>query len=342
NAARFRSVTQAIAESILPLEDRQLIEFTQNLEASAGAFGIGGGASAERKYSIAGTELLLRAFTSARKQAGDRQAVIALDNLEAVFDKQELMDELGNIILLLDDPRYARHNVKFIIVGVPSDIIDYYQKIENLEPVGNRIKEISSVTALSSPQISDFVRRGFTEQLKISFAPFEFKDMCTHIESVTLGIAQRLHEYSEALAFRIEENEWRYKKDFLEDADNSFMKSSLKKSYAVVESHMNERRTKTGRRNQVLYSLGKMSRTVFEVADVETSLRAEFPDSTQSVMLAIGQMLSELADGRTPLLRRNSRGNSYRFVDPRHLMCLRIMLVKSDTGERVNKRLFRR
>jgi hypothetical protein len=105
---------------------------------------------------------------------------------------------------------------------------------------------------------------------------------------------------------------------------------------------MNERKTKAERRNQVLYALGKIKSVTFDYKSVEAVVRAEFPSSTQGVALGISQTLTDLSNGAHVLLRRNSKAGHYRFADPRYLMSLRIMLIKSDVGEKVLKRTFRR
>ena len=105
---------------------------------------------------------------------------------------------------------------------------------------------------------------------------------------------------------------------------------------------MNERKTKAGRRNQVLFSLGKINAVIFDAKLVEAAVRQHFPESTKDTVLGVSQTLSDLCSGDHVLLRKNSKIGNFRFADPRYLMCLRIMLMKTESGERVSKRVFRR
>jgi hypothetical protein len=343
NAARKRSISRAIAESVFEENDRELVGYNQKLSGKIELLGLGGGGEAERSYAVQEKDILLRAFTSIRRQAGKEIALLVIDNLEALFSISTLMEELANIVLLLDDPTYATHKVKILLVGVPTEVVEYFRRTPNLESVGNRIKGVRALNSLNEVQITEFLRRGFMEQLRVQFAPGEFKDLVTHSLSVTLGIAERLHEYSEILGYRLEEAEWRYQPRLLEQCDEKFMVTSLRQSYAIIDIRTNERRTKTGRRNQVLYALGKISATTFETTQIEEIVREEFPKSTSVVQrLGIGQILADLSDGLDPLLRRAYRGTSYRFADPKYLMCLRVMLFKDSTDERVLKKTFRR
>lgn len=342
NAARHKTVTTTIANAIFEAGDTEWIEYTQKLEGKLGAFGIGTGTEAGRKFEVKTKEILLTAFQAARQKAGNQIAVLVIDNLEAIFQKQELMEELGNIILLLDDPDYAKYRIKILLVGVPAEVVEYYQKIENLETVSNRLQEISPVTGMNWGQIEEFVRRGLVEQLKFKLSIEQVKEIAKHVENVTLGIAQRMHEYCEHLGYNIQDSEGVYEPTLLEIADNRFLNNCLKKAYAVIDSSMNERKTKAGRRNQVLYALGKIRETEFDANEIETLVRKEFSASTKDIVLGVGQMLADLANGDSPLLRRVSKGASYRFGDPRYLMCIRIILRKSQDGEKVLKATFRR
>jgi hypothetical protein len=342
NAARYRTLTGTIANAIYDEDDREWIEYSQKLVGEIGMLGMKGATEAGRVYEVKSKELLLRAFKKAREKAGDAVAVVVIDNLEAIFKKADLMEELGNIILLLDDPDYATHRIKLLIVGVPAEVVEYYQRIENLETVANRLKEIPAVTGLNWGQVEDFVTRGFLNQLKIDLGAEIIATIAKYVAYVTLGIPQRLHEYCEILAFNIEDSEWRYDPGLLKKADEKFLNNSLRKAYAVLETSMNERRTKTGRRNQVLYALGKMSKTEFDAGEVESLVRSEFPVSTSNTTLAVGQMLGDLSAGDSPLLRRSAKLANYRFSDPRYLMCIRVVLQKTGDGEKVLKRTFRR
>jgi hypothetical protein len=342
NAARYDSLTSIIELAVREDDEREVVEFSQELGAEAKAFGFGGSGKAARKYKIKRRELLLQAFKAARAKAGENAAVVVIDNLEAIFSKPKLMEELGNIILLVDDSDYAKYEIRMLIVGVPSDVVEYYQRIPNLEPVTNRLTELPSLFSLNWGQIEDFVKRGFVEHLKVPLGIAQIREIALHLDDVTLGIPQRLHEYCELLGYHIEDSEWKYDASLLEVTDQRFLKSSLKKAYTVVNGCMNERRTKAGRRNQVLYALGRIKATEFDVKGVEAMVRKEFPLSTHNIALAVGQTMAELSEGEAPLLRRAPKGYTYRFADPRYLMCIRAMLRKNAADERIIKATLRR
>lgn len=342
NAARLGSLTVEIHNAIVPRGSKELIAHEEKINAELSALLAKGGADAKRTYSIKTNELLEKSFELGRKEAGNRTAVLVLDNLEAIFSRKELMAELGNILLLLDDERYAKHKLKILIVGIPANIVEYYQSIENLEPVGNRVEELFHIQSLTEDQVKSFLIKGFQEQLKVKLSDTLLIKWSKHIHSATLGIAQRLHEYCERLAYIIEDNEWEIPSDALDNADWEFSASSLYKAYSVIDKCMNERETRTGRRNQVLYALGCINQTSFDYSLVEKVVRQNFPNSTKGVTLGVSQILSDLSKNEMHLLRKTAKGNAYRFSDPKYLMCIRLMLVVNKEKETVSKKHLKR
>jgi hypothetical protein len=85
NAVRCGSLGAIMALAVRRSNDREIVEFSQELEAGAKAFGFGGSGKAGRKYAVTPQEALLKAFRTAREKAGNRQAVMVVDNLEAIF-----------------------------------------------------------------------------------------------------------------------------------------------------------------------------------------------------------------------------------------------------------------
>ena len=153
-----------------------------------------------------------------------------------------------------------------------------------------------------------------------------------HIYSVTIGIAQRVHEYCLELAYCLDDDNWIGKSEHLDKADIAWLKRGLMKSYQAIESLMNERETKTGRRNQVLYALSKVDTRTFTASQIEDILRAEFPDSTKDITLGVGQIMGAgLSGDENPIIKRTSnKSTAYEFVDPRYLMGLRVALRKEN------------
>lgn len=82
----------------------------------------------------------------------------------------------------------------------------------------------------------------------------------------------------------------------------------------------------------------RRSRHHSDHSTTSTLLRLRGPRPNAYVSLAVGQTLSDLCSGPTPLLRRQAKVAAYRFADPRYLMCLRLMLRKDPDTEKILKR----
>jgi len=330
NAPRVGSLTQEIANAATPSGTPSLQGYSESKGVE-----LGGTLEHKKNYEVRASEPLLGAFQNIRAASADQPAVLVLDNLESIFNSTKLMEELGNIVTLLDDVRYAQYRVKILIVGVPSGVIEYFSRAPNLRTVANRLQEISEVGDLTENQCNALTRRGLIDQLKIEIKPIDFEEWQDHIFAVTLGIPQRVHEYCEQLAYIAEDQDWKGGLNQLDRADQAWLRIGLRESYSAIEALMNERETKAGRRNQVLYALGRMPTRTFISARVEDVLRNHFPRSTSGVTLAIGQIMVEL-EKEGGIIRRTPKGDAFYFSDPRYAMAIRTML-KTDSEEKVFK-----
>ena len=338
SASIKRSITEeirsALYDSLTPIKTG----FSETKEATVNAMVAAGKLTHQGQYTAPAKDPLLEAFESFSKTHEGRK-IIVLDNLESVFSCPELMQELANIIMLLDDPRYEVHNVNFLIVGVPNNVLDYYSKIQNLDSVANRIQEIERVGGLTDCQTYEIMTKGF-ELLKINVSPEEKTRINQHLYKVTLGVAQRVHEYCEALAYKIEDNDWKFQDSLLDEADQDWVKQGFRKSYTVVESHLNSKDTEIARRNQVIYCIGKARQNTFDSNRITTLIEEEFPSTVPKTNMGIGKILSELCDGDQPLLKNISNSREFCVADPRYIMSIRIMLYK-DTSGKICKKRFR-
>lgn len=336
NAMRFGSLTKEIYNCSMPSGASNLEGYEEEIDAGVDAIFARGGLKHKKIYNVKTEDPLLSAFSSIRGKAKTSLAVLVLDNLETIINNEDLMEELANIIILCDDSRYSEFKIKILVVGVPSCILSYFSKIKNLPTVANRVQEISEVVSFSESQVNAFVEQGFINLLEVKMPNTILEEWKRHIFNVTLGIPQRLHEYCECLAYKLEDAKWEPKVELLKDADLSWLMIGLRESYSTIDMLMNDRETEKGRRNQVLYTLGKVQIHYFTAKHIIDRLKKEFPNTTAGVKLGVNSILSNLASRENSIIRRCTKGTSYEFTDPRYLMTLRIMLHKSKS-EKVTK-----
>lgn len=340
NASRLNSITQEICNCIMEPGTVTKLGFSEEKAAEVGAYFAKGSLSHNSNYALSQEEPLLKAFRSFSEVSAGKK-IIVLDNLESIFDSRKLMDELADIVILLDDERYASCNINLLIVGIPNGVLQYFTETKNLESVANRIQEIDKVASLGSTQVMEIIRKGF-HQLSINITGQTLIALSNHVRDVTLGIAQRVHEYCECLAYEIENNDWKYEKSLLLNADIYWLKQGLRQSYQVIENHLNSRETAVARRNQVIFCIAKIKQHQFDSNDIDALIRKEFPRTIPETNMGIGSILGELARGEAPLLNKNEKSGSYSVRDPRYLMCIRVILYKDPSTERVVKKQFKR
>jgi len=209
------------------------------------------------RYNITTEDPLISAIKKIRKDAKDRKAFIVFDNLERIFDKPELMEELADIITLADDSEFIANNVRLLIVGVPAGVKDYFSKTPNHRTIANRLIELKEVSRLSEYEASRVIKHGFETELGYKIDANNSATITQHILWVTDRIPQALQDYCLTLALHAEKNGFTVHPNDLQIADRTWLTGTLSAAYQTIESQLNERDTKVQRRNQVLYVLGK-------------------------------------------------------------------------------------
>jgi len=341
NASRNGSILNEIYSVAVGSGKSKKISYTESKKAEVSAVLAKGELNHSSQYELSQEDRLIEAFRSLNKKAGGDKSVIVLDNVETIFKSKDLMSELSDIIILLDDERYAQYKIKFLIVGVPNEVMQYFSAAKNPSSVGNRIEEIRRVSGLEFTQVRDLVRQGLTNQLKISINANDMKLIARHIFEITLGVPQRIHEYCECLAYIIEDDNWNYDPDQLGVSDNKWLIKGLRESYTAISSHLNSDETSDGRRNQVIYALGINTAHHIDTQKIGEIISREFPNTAPDSNSGIGRVLAHLSKGDVPILKAIDNSSSYVFSDPRHLMCIRVILVKNPATEKIRKKGFK-
>lgn len=339
NASRKESITEEIFLNCIGEEISYKTGYKETKKTSV-SFGLKAELAHQGQYEIVQEDKLILAFKEISKNGSFDESVIVLDNVETIFKNPVLMDELADIIILLDDSKYAKYGVKFLIVGIPNKVVEYFSSIKNPTSVGNRIEEIPRVAGLTFNQILDLVTKGFSYYLKINLSTLEKADIAYYIHNITLGIPQRVHEFCECLSYEIEENDWMYKKELLNISSLSWLLKGLRESYSLIQKHLNSDKTIAGRKNQVIYSLGQISNNRISTNRLGRIISKEFPNNVPRSNSGIGKILVSLTKGDNPILNKTIDSNSFEFSDPRHLMCIRITFYKNEINGDVNFRSF--
>ncbi len=332
NASRLKSLTNEIVNATTPSGTSRKVAYTEAKEAGIRAVVADGRLSYQGQFEIQNDEPLLAALKKFRNSIGNGDAILVIDNLESIFGDSNLMSELADIIILLDDPRYAETRIKFLIVGVPNGVLEYFARTKNLESVSNRLRELPKVGGMTAPMVRTLVETGFNNLLKFNLNDAAIAEIASHVHHCTMGVAQRVQEYCEILAYKISDDRVGYSRNLLDSADKEWLHIGFREAYTVIESHLNSKKTTIARRNQVIYCIGRITSHQLDTTKVATKIRQEFPETANDTDMGIGAILSDLATGSPALLKKNPNTKDYVVADPRYIMCIRTMLRKENNG----------
>lgn len=312
--------------------------FTEKKTAEADAVFAKGGLEHSSDYVIAEPEIFAKCLMRLRKRAGeDRTAVLVIENLEEIISSQKLMQGLGRLIILLDDERYSRHRIKLLIVGVPADLQSYYQNIANQTTVANRLCEVPQVGRLTEEQVNQFSSKGLINKLKIDIQYSGMEFIQRHIYFVSAGIPQLMQQYCEILAHIAAEKDWALSIDYLRNADKRLLKKNLLSIYSTICSYGSDEQ----KHHQILFSMGRITKEIFDVNDLEKAIRFDFGGGSAKIpsRLSLAKNLAALADLNPPILKRLGKTKKFYFSDPRYLICIRLMFqnVSSRTVLRIER-----
>lgn len=263
----------------------------------------------------------------------DKPAALILDNFESIIGDKAAVRQIAGLIVSADDESVARHEVKIVIVGTPTDLRDSIVSISGAAPIANRLTEIPEVARMSPDEARSLMKRGFVDELGLGFgADVNEDELYDQIGWLTDRIAQHVHELCLAIANGAVDNADVITKSVVDDAIKSWSDDSLSTDAGVIERLMNSRDTKIGRKNQVLFALGQCEQEDFRTSDIETLVRDNF--TVRDAMLNVSQILSGFASASNPVIRRTPAQEAWRFVSPKFRMALRSRLRMAD-DERV-------
>ena len=255
-----------------------------------------------------------------------QKAVLVLDNLEHISDSDTLLAELNSILMKVDNSDFAKYNVKILVVGTPVGVDKFYRNVKNMDTISNRIEEIEEIKGLEKKeQISLFLNKTFVNQLDINFESKTLERYSEYILEITNGIPQRLHEYCLQLYYAIEDNDGNNDFSVHKKADEEYLRKSFQKYKTIVHKRLNSYETSEQRRNQAIYCLSKIKKTIFSTAEMESLLRKEF-NIEATTNIQISNVLSQLAEGENPLLSKSD--SRWVIQDSQYVIVIKLMLTK--------------
>lgn len=348
NAATINS-TGSLADAIKSLTARLSPFESKGYEESKGATANAGVAKGDlkhtKKYEASNPEPYLELIRALFKNAGSDESFLVVENLEHIVKDEKLVQELSSILMYLDDDEYAKYRVRILLVGTPSNLRDYFSKVESSQTIINRVQEVPEVSVLSTDDVKKLAEKGFIKLLKAKCLEdqangFNQDYFFNAISWFSANVPQYIHELGLELAIEVEDNNFIITNELYMNCLRNWVQEALVSENTRMEAHINSKATKHGRRNQVIFTIGRIPSNEFSAQDVEESMRKLFPNSTKDKVLNISANLNELASGNSPLIRKTPKGTRFRFLDPKIKIMARWMLDKDESKETIIVKTF--
>ncbi|WP_294393125.1 AAA family ATPase [uncultured Sphingomonas sp.] len=334
NAVLHGSLLSAFEAKLAELGIETPTQRTEEFDFGVRPGGIGGGGKQQTQVALATQSAFSGLVTYLNNKAHGKRSVLVLDNFEQIVDDTDYLRAVASIIISADEESIAKHGVKLLLVGVPRDLKQLVAKVGNASTIANRLIEIPEVARLTLDEAISLMSRGFEKELRCEFTldkVFLYKEICWKTDR----IAQQIHELCLKIALEAQRDNNIISLDVVSRAERKWLEESFTSDLAVIENLMNSIETKVGRKNQVIYSLGKVDKEDFKHSDIERIVREEF-DVDEGINLNLPQMLASFSKAENPLIRRTPKNNAYRFVSPKLKMAIRAGL-QLDAEHRVVK-----
>lgn len=302
-------------------EGHVLIGQKDIVEAKGGIPGLASGKGAfEKQYNVLSKDTQIQVCHLLCK----KYPILVFDNVERIFSNSELMKELGDFLLMVDDEYMFPSPFKCLLISTPVSLIDYYSSEPNHTTISNRIHELPRVSGLTDSEIGQLIKKGFVDSLNVNLDPENIKEITAAFNYYTLGNSQSVQEICLNLAYVLEDSNWKFSLDMVNLASKKWMHSGMRSSYSVIQNNWVSTRG-SGRKNQILYVLGKFSSHLIKGSDVEREFEIAFP-STRGTNINCYQYLNQLVIADMPVIRKSTIPNTYTIIDPKYLMVIRISI----------------
>ena len=308
------------------------------VEGRIAGVGAGVGQSTEsRPFERAPFDVLLAKI---RDLATERRAVLVFENVERGIRRPDVLAALTDIIMSVDESRFAAYDVRILLVGTVRDLVNRISELPDSAPILNRLVVLPEVSRLSTGEAKQLIEHGLFDMLQLrpvvdqtklvnrilqrtDRLPLHIHGLCLEIAKSAIGRDYELTQVAESNGF------------------HRWVNSKVAQYVDGVFAHMNSKDTAMKVRTRVLYCIANAQLSEFRPLDVKNIMDREWPEldpTNASIAGALNELASEVAKTKgkiDPVLERVTRAgvNHYRFIDPAYKIAAKIGLKKNAMGE---------
>ncbi len=267
---------------------------------------------------------------------------IILENIESITEHQNIIEEIGSLITMTDDPEVQKNNVKFIIIGTNSNIKGFFDKSPNSDTIANRIIELPEIKGFNIHECERHVTNGF-HQLNINIK--NHTEFNKFIYKCTNGIPQNVNDLCTQICYECLENNI----DSIEDIPNNqntlllnAQQKWIKEAFSSNYNHIiNLYRANSGanvHNNYILYILSEITKTEFDVTYLKAQISSFFPNKDSKISKAkIRAYLNLLSDDNNNNNILENKGNDYYSIrNYKTVLCIHNILYLDEDNIRIH------
>lgn len=263
---------------------------------------------------IAKEEIIEQCYALLQKRSNN-YSYIVFDNLERVFNNEQIKEELITLIQCLEDKELNKYKVRYLLVGIPSSLKEFFHSIDYFQPIANRITEITKLNGFSAIELKQFLQDTLLDKLHYDLSSSQLDEIKDYTMLITDGMPLRVQQYLLLLANLIQSNYKAYDKHLLPKAAHELLKGHYSEIETLAEQYFNTPTNKFSRGNQLIFILGKLGHdNVFTIDSLQKLFSKFFPITTNSQDLRISRYLTPLTVGNPPLVKKIDK-NKFRVVD---------------------------
>lgn len=302
--------------------------------------GLGGATGKSTKFNPYERPPLDILLGKIRELANERRAVLVFENIERGARRPDVLAALTNVIMSIDQSKFAENDVRVLFVGTVRDLVNRISELPHSAPVRSRLVTLPEVSRLSVAEARQLVEHGFFDLLQLDPVvgrvglvgrvlertdrlPLHIHAYCLELAKCAISRGRKVDQVAEETGF------------------HRWVSGKVAQYVDGVFAHMNSKDTELKVRTRVLYCVANTQLSEFRSLDVKNMLDNDWPElepNTASVSTALNELASEASktkDRLDPILERVTRSGvyHYRFIDPAYRIAAKIGLRKNAIGE---------
>ena len=251
------------------------------------------------------TEVLIeQCYQKLYEKSNNKFTYIVLDNLERISSKKSIKEEIITLIQLLEDAEFNKYKIRFILVGIPSSLKEFFSEIEYFEPIANRISEVTKLNGFSNTELLEFLESTFTDKLHFDILETQLSEIKEYTMQITDGMPLRVQQFLLLLAEGILENQKVYVKQLLAKSAKKLLDAHYSEIETIADEFFLEPTNRVQRRNQLIFILGNIEHNVFTLKNLQVAFKRLFPLTTKGEDLQVNRYILPLTKGEKPLVKK--------------------------------------